>query len=218
MDADAHGEPRFGLMIAWLSAGALCLSLVRAALVGGHPLLAIALGLGSMLCGCLAMAAIADDDEGEEPRAWGEDGTRWSLSDDEFERLVREVEIRGQAPTAGEVHHDHFAAIVSEALEDLPDWAREEISRNVSVLVGEDGDRPDRYWHPEATGLYGLYHPGETGPDWRAGARITIFRDTLMRDFGHDEAELKHQITQTVRHEVAHHFGADERRVQELGL
>ena len=48
--------------------------------------------------------------------------------------------------------------------------------------------------------------------------RIIIFRDTLLRDFGHDADELRAQVTRTVRHELAHHLGADELGVRELGL
>ena len=49
-------------------------------------------------------------------------------------------------------------------------------------------------------------------------SRIVIFRDTLLRDFGHDPEELSAQVLRTVRHELAHHLGADELGVRELGL
>ena len=45
-----------------------------------------------------------------------------------------------------------------------------------------------------------------------------IFRDTLLRDFGHDPELLKAQVTRTVRHELAHHLGWDEKGVRRLGL
>jgi predicted Zn-dependent protease with MMP-like domain len=48
--------------------------------------------------------------------------------------------------------------------------------------------------------------------------RIVIFRDTLLRDYGHDAEELRAQVLRTVRHELAHHLGADELGVRELGL
>ena len=47
---------------------------------------------------------------------------------------------------------------------------------------------------------------------------ILIFRDTLVRDFGDDPERLRAQVTQTVRHEVGHHFGFDEAGVRKLGL
>ena len=48
--------------------------------------------------------------------------------------------------------------------------------------------------------------------------RIVIYRDTLRRDFGHDPELLRHQVTVTVRHELAHHIGFDELGVRGLGL
>ena len=48
--------------------------------------------------------------------------------------------------------------------------------------------------------------------------QIIIFRDTLRRDFGHDADLLREQVTITVRHELAHHLGADELGVRDLGL
>jgi predicted Zn-dependent protease with MMP-like domain len=44
-----------------------------------------------------------------------------------------------------------------------------------------------------------------------------IFRDQLTLAI-HDPDELRHQVAITLRHEIAHHFGADEDRVRELGL
>jgi predicted Zn-dependent protease with MMP-like domain len=46
--------------------------------------------------------------------------------------------------------------------------------------------------------------------------RITIFRRTLEAEF-RDPAELEAQIRITVLHELAHYFGIDEDRLDELG-
>ena len=48
--------------------------------------------------------------------------------------------------------------------------------------------------------------------------RIVIYRDTLEHDFGHDPELLAAQVEQTLRHELAHHIGWDERGVGDLGL
>jgi predicted Zn-dependent protease with MMP-like domain len=48
--------------------------------------------------------------------------------------------------------------------------------------------------------------------------RIVIYRDTLLRDFGHDPDALRGQVVRTVRHELAHHLGWDELGVRGLGL
>jgi len=45
---------------------------------------------------------------------------------------------------------------------------------------------------------------------------ITIFRRTLEAEF-RDPAELEEQIRITVLHELAHYFGIDEDRLDELG-
>ena len=63
---------------------------------------------------------------------------------------------------------------------------------------------------------YGLYQGDGVARD-NYPDRIIIFRDTLLRDFGHDADELRAQVTRTVRHELAHHLGADELGVRELG-
>lgn len=73
---------------------------------------------------------------------------------------------------------------------------------------------------PEDDTLYGLYsghaltegppQPGDLPP------RITIFRGPLLEDCA-DEADLRDEIATTVIHEIAHHFGIDEERLEELG-
>jgi predicted Zn-dependent protease with MMP-like domain len=45
--------------------------------------------------------------------------------------------------------------------------------------------------------------------------KITIFRGPLERDFPREE--LEEQVRITVVHEIAHHFGFDESRLEELG-
>ena len=70
---------------------------------------------------------------------------------------------------------------------------------------------------------YGMYVGSRLGgsPFFGGGGlpdEILIFRDTLVRDFGDNPEQLRRQVNQTVRHEVGHHFGFDERGVQELGL
>jgi predicted Zn-dependent protease with MMP-like domain len=144
---------------------------------------------------------------------------REPASDEEFERLVEESErlaAEGLAvdPDEGEflVHDpmsdDGFAALVREALDDLPDLLQGVLDTNVAVVVSDQG----RKHH-----AYGLYvGDGATRDDH--SDKILIFRDTLRRDFGHDPELLRDQVTITVRHELAHHVGFDELGVRELGL
>ena len=113
-----------------------------------------------------------------------------------------------------------FYKLVEKALEGLPP----ELSRlldNVAIVVD---DWPD-YLTPLVAGgagerLYGLY---EGVPLTERGAgyygflpdKITIFRGPLEQDFA--THELEEQVRITVVHEIAHYFGFDEERLEELG-
>jgi predicted Zn-dependent protease with MMP-like domain len=108
-----------------------------------------------------------------------------------------------------------FDELVRSALDDLPEEVLVALN-NVVIIVSDDG----RKRH-----AYGLYQ-GHQQKGWNIATpvqralpdQITIFRDTLVRDFGHDPARLRAQVAKTVRHEVAHHLGFDEREVHRLGL
>ena len=64
---------------------------------------------------------------------------------------------------------------------------------------------------PDDPDLFGLWEADEYMPD-----KITIFRRPLVRSFP-DPAELEEEIRITVLHELAHYFGIDEDRLDELG-
>jgi predicted Zn-dependent protease with MMP-like domain len=138
--------------------------------------------------------------------------------EEEFERLVVRSEQLAAQNLAAEPDEDEFSRrdprnaedfeeLVREALDDLPDLLRDAL-HHVAVVVSDKGRRH---------GAYGLYM-GDTVARDDHPDRIIIFRDTLLRDFGDDADELRAQVTRTVRHELAHHLGADELGVRELGL
>jgi predicted Zn-dependent protease with MMP-like domain len=138
--------------------------------------------------------------------------------EEEFEALVRRSEQLARdnlAPEPDEeaflaldpLDPDDFEELVRQALDDLPDLLRKALD-HVPVIISDDGRRHR---------AYGLYM-GDTVARDDYPDRIVIFRDTLRRDFGHDPDELREQVTRTVRHELAHHLGADELGVRELGL
>jgi len=83
------------------------------------------------------------------------------------------------------------------------------------VEVPEDDRSRD---DPDVFGLYEGVPLPERG-DW-AGAipdRIRIFRLPLVESFP-DPAQLEAEIRITVLHEVAHYFGIDEDRLDDLGF
>jgi predicted Zn-dependent protease with MMP-like domain len=107
-----------------------------------------------------------------------------------------------------DVHdEEEFKLLVRRALDDLPLEFHRALE-HVAVVVN-DGGRRQR--------AYGLYQ-GDTIARDGFPDRIIIFRDTLVRDFGHNPELLKAQVTRTVRHEIAHHLGWDEPGVRGLGL
>ena len=140
-------------------------------------------------------------------------------TEEEFERVVERAERLARDGTAAEpdemefaeldpLDDEDFEELVREALDELPDLLQRALERNVAVVIS-DGGRRHR--------AYGLYHGDGVARD-DVPDRIIIFRDTLRRDFGHDPDLLREQVTITVRHELAHHLGADELGVRELGL
>jgi predicted Zn-dependent protease with MMP-like domain len=138
--------------------------------------------------------------------------------EEEFEQLVRRSERLARDNLAAEPDEDEFLALdprnpadfeelVREALDDLPDLLLQAL-QHVAVVISDKGRRHR---------AYGLYQGDGVARD-DVPDRIVIFRDTLLRDFGDDPDELRAQVTRTVRHELAHHLGADELGVRELGL
>jgi predicted Zn-dependent protease with MMP-like domain len=138
--------------------------------------------------------------------------------EEEFEQLVRRSERLARDNLAAEPDETEFMELdprnpadfeelVREALDDLPDLLLRALE-HVAIVISDKGRRHR---------AYGLYQ-GDTVARDDAPDRIVIFRDTLLRDFGDDPDELRAQVTRTVRHELAHHLGADELGVRELGL
>jgi predicted Zn-dependent protease with MMP-like domain len=104
-----------------------------------------------------------------------------------------------------------FEERVGFVLGSLPAELREAI-RNVEITVEDE--------HPDDPDLFGLYEgvPLTERGDWAGSLpdRIRIFRRPLVESFP-DPAELEAEIRVTVLHEVAHYFGIDEDRLEDLG-
>jgi predicted Zn-dependent protease with MMP-like domain len=138
--------------------------------------------------------------------------------EEEFERVVLRSEELARAGVEEEPDEEHwldpydehdFEELVRDALDELPPELRGPIERsNVAVMISDDGAQ---------RGAYGLYYGDGVARD-NVPDRIVIYRDTLLRDFGHDPDALRAQVVRTVRHELAHHLGWDELGVRGLGL
>jgi predicted Zn-dependent protease with MMP-like domain len=95
-----------------------------------------------------------------------------------------------------------FDEHVQAALDELPPELAKAL-RNVAVVVEEED--------PADPDLFGLWESEEYMPD-----KITIFRKPLTEAFP-DPQQLRREIRITVLHELAHYFGIDEDRLDELG-
>jgi predicted Zn-dependent protease with MMP-like domain len=105
---------------------------------------------------------------------------------------------------------EEFEEHVRAALDSLPEEMANALE-NVAVVVEEE--------EPGSPGLLGSFtgHPrGETLPSGALPGKIVVYRRPLLRSFP-APAELERQIRITVLHEIAHYFGLDERRLDELG-
>ena len=145
-------------------------------------------------------------------------------SEEEFEALVQRAERLAAEGSWGDgdddldavgydddvqpiTEEEDFRALVRSALDDLPLEFHRALE-HVAIVVSDGG------WRRRAYGLY----QGDTVAHDFFHDRIIIFKDTLLRDFGHDPDALRAQVTRTVRHELAHHLGWDENGVRGLGL
>lgn len=104
-------------------------------------------------------------------------------------------------------NQDPFEEFVVDAIDGLPEEFQR-VLENVAVVVSDRGAEVH---------AYGQYY-GDGVARERYEDRIVIYRDTLERDFGHDHDLLARQVERTLRHELAHHLGWDERGVGGLGL
>jgi predicted Zn-dependent protease with MMP-like domain len=145
------------------------------------------------------------------------------VSEDDFDAIVQRAERLAAEGSWGDAEdyegededdqgidpydEEDFKALVRSAVDDLPLEFHRALE-HVAVVVSDSG---------RSRRAYGLYQGGTVARDYFHD-RIVIFRDTLLRDFGHDPELLKAQVTRTVRHELAHHLGWDEKGVRGLGL
>jgi len=160
-------------------------------------------------------------------------GWRDPESEDEFEKLVQRSERLAIEDSWGDVEDyeqaldevdeepfaldsdEDFRALVRLAVDELPLEFHAALE-HVAIVVS-DGGHSALWSRGRRRGAYGLYQGDTVARDYFHD-RIVIFRDTLIRDFGHDPELLRAQVTRTVRHELAHHLGWGEKGVRGLGL
>lgn len=123
----------------------------------------------------------------------------------------------GYGPSA-----DGFAALVDAAIAGIPSPFREALSE-VAIVI-DDWPTDDQLLDSGLSlddDLYGLYEGVPRTAfqaDWlMVPNRITLFRMPLQEDFPDPDA-LAQEVRVTVIHELAHHMGIDDDRLDELGI
>ena len=112
-----------------------------------------------------------------------------------------------------EMSEERFGELVDAALDLIPERLASMV-QNCVVVIEDRAPEPD-------VDLLGYYDgiPLSERDSWYSGVlpdRIVIFRDAIL-DICADENEVVEEVRITVWHEVAHYFGIDDERLDELG-
>ena len=129
---------------------------------------------------------------------------------------------RGARSASPRPRHRPFDELVALALDSIPEPFASALDE-VAVVIADEPTADQRRENdvgPDET-LYGLYEGvprTEWGADWAPiPNRITLFRLPLEEDYA-DPDDLADEVWVTVVHELAHHLGIDDDRLEELGI
>lgn len=114
-----------------------------------------------------------------------------------------------------------FEKLVKKAILELPEHIRQKID-NVEIVIEEEASLEQRRkvgLGPDSS-LLGLYQ-GVPQTKWGRGFgnilpdKISIFKKPIER-IAQSEKEIIELVKNTVWHEIAHHFGFDEKGIRQL--
>ena len=118
-----------------------------------------------------------------------------------------------------DISEDDFRQLVSDALDSLPEKIMQ-LMDNVEVVVEDEPSADSLARLAPGSTLYGEYRGYPLTERSRYEGvlpdKISIFKGPLQRD-ARSRAEIVEQVRKTVIHEIGHHFGLDEDRLDELG-
>ena len=116
-----------------------------------------------------------------------------------------------------------FERLVTRAIAELPDTFRNAITNLEIIIVNRPSaeDRVEMGLHRGET-LLGLYRGTplthrDQGYNLTLPDTITLFQRPIEA-ISRDDVELVDQVRHTLLHELAHHFGIDDERLDELGV
>jgi predicted Zn-dependent protease with MMP-like domain len=117
---------------------------------------------------------------------------------------------------------EDFDDLVATALDGLPEPFASKLD-NVDVVVSDEPtlDELSRARVPAGSTLFGLYQgipqtQRNAGYTFVLPDKITIYRGPMVRA-SRDAADVRRIVRTTVIHEIAHHFGISDERLDELG-
>jgi predicted Zn-dependent protease with MMP-like domain len=118
---------------------------------------------------------------------------------------------------------ERFEQLVSMAIDSLPDEFKERLD-NVDIVIADvptrtQQKRSDRIRGEVILGLYEGVPLTERTTNYSLVMpdKISIFKKNIEASYYKDE-EIVEEIRRVVLHEIAHHFGIDDARLDELGM
>ena len=118
------------------------------------------------------------------------------------------------------ISREQFERLVSQALYDLPDEFRHSL-QNVDIVVGDVASMNQIVGTgiENAMDLLGLYEgiplTERYGYDMVLPDKVTIFQKPI-ESICDTEEEVAEEISKTLIHEIAHHFGLDDEHLDRL--
>lgn len=120
------------------------------------------------------------------------------------------------------INQQEFQKVIEQALDELPDKFKDRLN-NVAIFAEDEPtlEQLKKVNLKRNDVLFGLFEGyaqakrlnfGPVLPD-----RITIFRKAILSQ-SDSESELIQKIISTVKHEIAHHFGSDEKGARKAGI
>lgn len=105
-----------------------------------------------------------------------------------------------------------FQELVKEGIGAIPERFLEKLS-NIDIVIEEESSR--------GSNILGLYEGVPQTKRWHYGQvlpdKITIFKKSIEK-MASSEKEVREIVKNTVWHEIAHHFGMDEKKVREIEI
>lgn len=112
-----------------------------------------------------------------------------------------------------------FETLIKEVLADLPKKFAAKLE-NVAIVIEDypSEEQLARLNLPSHTTLYGLYQgvaktKRGSGYTMLPPDKITIFQKSI-EDLCQTPKQIKQQVRKTILHEIAHHFGMNEKEIQ----